>query len=53
MGLPRPLLSFIFSLQTNTNGQFFAAFYVKIVHPVSDAGIWTHNLLDVSLLSLP
>ena len=25
--------------QTQTIGQFFAAFYVKIVHPVSDAGI--------------
>ena len=33
--------------------QFFQQYNVKKVHPVSSAGIWTHNLLNASLLPWP
>ena len=47
MGLPRPLVSFIFGLFNQT---FLQQIYVKNVHPVYGAGIWTHNLQNKSLL---
>ena len=42
MGQPRPILLFIFGLFKQT--------YVKNVHPLNGAGIWTHNLQNMSLL---
>ena len=50
MGQPRPL-SFIFGLFKQILLQFLQQINVKNVHPVSGAGIRTHNLLITSLLS--
>ena len=50
MGHPRPLLSFIFGLFKQTL-QFLPQYLdMKNAHTVSCAGIWTHNLLDVSVI---
>ena len=42
------LFSIYFSKQNNTT-----LTTIKNVHPVSGAGIWTHDLLNMSLLQLP
>ena len=50
MGQSRPLFLFIFGLFKQTLLQFLQQINVKNVHPVSSAGIRTHNLLITSLL---
>ena len=50
MGQSRPLFLFIFGLFKQTLLQFLQQINVKNVHPVSGAGIQTHNLLITSLL---
>ena len=47
MGQPRTLLLFIFSLSS----KHYYNFYNK--YTVYSAGIWTHNLRNMSLLPLP
>ena len=49
MGHPRPFYR-LFSALSNKHHNFLQQYNVKNVHPVSGAGIWTHGLLDVSLL---
>ena len=50
MGQPRPLFHyFIFS---NTHYNFYNTQMWNNVHPVNDAGIWTHNHWIVSLVFL-
>ena len=51
MGHPGPLLS-LFYVFSNKHYNFYINICEK-VHPVSGAGIRTHDLLDVSLLPLP
>ena len=51
MGKPQPLLSFIFGLFKQTSLQLLQKIYVKNVHPVYGAGIRTHNLHNMSLLT--
>ena len=43
--------SIIFRLFKKTLLQFLQQINVKNVHPVYGAGIWTHNLLNLSRLS--
>ena len=48
--VPTPVsFSFIFSLFKQTL-RFLQQIYVKNVHPVYRAGIWTHDILNMSLL---
>ena len=48
---PNPAsLSFIFGLFKQTSLQILQQIYVKSVHPVYGAGIWTHDLRDMSRL---
>ena len=49
MGLPRPLLLFIFGLFKQTSLQLFNKHMWKNVHPVYVAGIQTHDLWNMSL----
>ena len=53
MGQPRPLLSFIFDVFKLTSLKLLQQIHVKNVHPVYGAGIWTHDLQDISILSSP
>ena len=48
MGNSRRLFMYVWSFQTNI--KIFIAIYVKKFHPVSNAGIQTPKLLNVSLL---
>ena len=50
MGLPRPLLSFIFGLFKQTLLQILQQINVKNVHSVLGVGILTYNLRNMSLL---
>ena len=50
MGQPWQLLLFIFGLFKQTSLQFLQQIYVKNVHLVYSAGIWTHNIWNLSLL---
>ena len=51
MGQLRPLLSFIFGLFTQTSYKFYNKYLWKNVYPVNGAGIRTHDLWNISLLS--
>ena len=50
MGLPRPLFHLFSSFQTHITN-FATNSFVKNDNPRYGAGIWTHNLLEQSLLS--
>ena len=43
----------LFTVFSNEHCNFLQQYNVKNVHPVSGAGIRTHNLFDMSLLPLP
>ena len=49
MGRPRPLILFI-SVFSNKQYNFYIKLMDKSVHLVSSTGIWTHALLNTSLL---
>ena len=50
MGQPRPL--FHYFILSNTQYNFYITQMWNNVHPVNDAGIWTHNHWIVSLVFL-
>ena len=46
---PLPILSFVFGIFKQTSLQILQQTNVKNVNPLYDAGIWTHNLRNMSL----
>ena len=46
MGQPRPL--FVYFRCFETNNTIFTTNQCENIHPVYGAGIWTHNLLNMS-----
>ena len=50
LAIPRPLFHFYFRPFSNKHHNFYNKYMWKYVHPVYGAGIWTHDLQNMSLI---